>query len=75
MNNKQHQLLSEIESLPPWERGFVMDLITVLTKHKNMGSLKLVELFRMAWEQEIGYGYSPKKTKSYAPKKSKSRNH
>lgn len=52
----------EYKQLSKEEKKWVDKLSAVFRKHKHIGSLRMVELLCIAYEEEIGYGLPQKKT-------------
>ena len=46
---------SELEALTKSDRHIVAELVMVFKKHRKLGPTRLVQLLRIAFEEEIGY--------------------
>ena len=46
---------AEFEALSKRDKYIVAELVMVFKKHRKLGSTRLAELLRLAFEQEIGY--------------------
>jgi hypothetical protein len=46
------------------EQQIINEFVKVLDKHRKLGPLVLIELFRIAYEKEISYGMSRTKPRS-----------